>query len=426
MRKIHFYLGGSLMLGTLFGGCTVPGTDEKPKVVVAPVPVTTPAIIVTPVPQVVANPGLIQSTNPNDRLKQIKISNKDPFAANQPTALIVTNTPIKESGSSGTVVATNPALGSGSERLSISTTTSSGQETTSVTVESGSGNSKTGRQLVRANSGKKSVSVTNSTGVATGSKSQKVAANSKNASSRKPASSKNSSVTKKNTQTVKSSKTGSTASNSSSTSVNQPFRPSVPVIPNDDNSVAINPGVLPGNSSVEPSIPDTPSVPQLASQVEVRGVVELDNGYSYAIVRGPNEKSSANVSQGDTVPNTGILVKRIEVDRNGGKMSGMVILEENGLEVFRPVGEKVASAGDETQSTQGGANAIPNDDAPPVGHDNGNSGTQPFNTPTAQPVSTPTSTVAPSPIQSPGFPSPVVPSPIQSPGFSSPTPSSSE
>ena len=87
--------------------------------------------------------------------------------------------------------------------------------------------------------------------------------------------------------------------------------------------------LAPGNIAVAP----TPST-DLATAVVVTGVVEV-GGIEYAIVDVPNEPSRY-VREGQRIANGQVLVKRIEV-REGGEPR--VILEQNGVEIARRVGE---------------------------------------------------------------------------------------
>ncbi len=98
-----------------------------------------------------------------------------------------------------------------------------------------------------------------------------------------------------------------------------PFRPSTPTI------------------SALPPLPE----PTLARAVEVSGVVVV-GGVAEAIVKAPNEATSRYVRAGQRLSNGQILVKRIEV--NGGS-DPVVILEQNGVEVSRAVGDKASPAG---------------------------------------------------------------------------------
>ncbi len=97
------------------------------------------------------------------------------------------------------------------------------------------------------------------------------------------------------------------------------------------------------------SKPSTPTIaalpplpePTLARAVEVSGVVVV-GGVPQAIVKAPNEATSRYVRAGQRLSNGQILVKRIEV--NGGS-DPVVILEQNGIEVARAVGDKPSVAG---------------------------------------------------------------------------------
>ncbi|MGI0495232.1 hypothetical protein ACN4EG_25925 [Alkalinema pantanalense CENA528] len=105
--------------------------------------------------------------------------------------------------------------------------------------------------------------------------------------------------------------------------------------------IAINPrpGLNPSQPSAIPTIPPLPE-PTLARAVEVSGVVMI-RGTAQAIVKAPNEPTSRYVSAGQRLSNGQILVKRIEVFSGSDPV---VILEENGVEVVRPVGSKGTKA----------------------------------------------------------------------------------
>jgi hypothetical protein len=85
-----------------------------------------------------------------------------------------------------------------------------------------------------------------------------------------------------------------------------------------------------------PAIPE----PNLAKAVEVTGVITV-GGITQAIVKAPNEPTSRHVIVGQRLSNGQVLVKRIE--SNSGS-DPIVILEENGVEVARAVGDKPATA----------------------------------------------------------------------------------
>lgn len=91
-----------------------------------------------------------------------------------------------------------------------------------------------------------------------------------------------------------------------------------------------------------PTIAALPPLPEptLARAVEVSGVVVV-GGVAEAIVKAPNEATTRYVRAGQRLSNGQILVKRIEV--NGGS-DPIVILEQNGVEVSRAVGDKPSVA----------------------------------------------------------------------------------
>jgi hypothetical protein len=98
--------------------------------------------------------------------------------------------------------------------------------------------------------------------------------------------------------------------------------------------------------NIIPALPPLPD-PTLARAVEVTGVVVVA-GVPQAIVKAPNESTSRYVQVGQRLSNGQVLVKRIEV--NSGS-DPVVILEQNGVEVGRAVGDKA------TPTTPGGGPA---------------------------------------------------------------------
>ena len=202
-------------------------------------------------------PGLLQSTDPNERARQVqaginvKKSQNDPFASLAP--LITFKTP---SGTSGTPV--NP------DEIS----------------PSGSG-----------------------TGGRTASLPQPNPPQPQRVVSRRP------------------------TSQSSAPPTRRPTTPSTPFKPSPSTPTI----------SALPPLPE----PTLARAVEVSGVVVV-GGVAEAIVKAPNEATSRYVRAGQRLSNGQILVKRIEV--NGGS-DPVVILEQNGVEVSRAVGDKASPVG---------------------------------------------------------------------------------
>ncbi|MBE9179489.1 hypothetical protein IQ268_13040 [Oculatella sp. LEGE 06141] len=107
-------------------------------------------------------------------------------------------------------------------------------------------------------------------------------------------------------------------------------------------SSAISPVPVPAPAAIAspPSVaaaplPNPVSAPgDLASQIEVSGVIQV-GGRTSAIIAVPNESSSRYVSVGDNLANGRIQVKRIEV---GADQEPVVVLEQDGVEVYRSVG----------------------------------------------------------------------------------------
>jgi len=89
-------------------------------------------------------------------------------------------------------------------------------------------------------------------------------------------------------------------------------------------AIALGPGALPP--------------PEIATAVTVSGVMEL-GGELQAIVTAPDEPT-LRVKVGDRLANKTVLVKRIEISKFDRPV---VILEENGYEVARELGEKPSS-----------------------------------------------------------------------------------
>lgn len=98
----------------------------------------------------------------------------------------------------------------------------------------------------------------------------------------------------------------------------------------------------PGRTPAGPATPGVPARPvpppptaNLANAVEVSGVVYV-GGKAQAIVKAPNETTSRYVRVGQRLSDGQVLVKRIEINRGSDPI---VVLEENGIEVPRAVGE---------------------------------------------------------------------------------------
>ncbi len=72
---------------------------------------------------------------------------------------------------------------------------------------------------------------------------------------------------------------------------------------------------------------------EVARAVEVSGVTNI-GGTVRAIVKEPNETITRSVSEGDYLAKGAVLVKRIQIDSD---QEPSVILEQNGVEVIKPV-----------------------------------------------------------------------------------------
>lgn len=106
-----------------------------------------------------------------------------------------------------------------------------------------------------------------------------------------------------------------------------PVTPSVPFTPKPRNFNPVNIKPVEPPSTVE------------ASAVLVSGIMEI-GGSKFAIINAPGEPTSRSVAVGQTFVSGKVLFKRIE------NISGasFVILEQNGVEVTRPVGKQTISA----------------------------------------------------------------------------------
>ncbi len=91
-----------------------------------------------------------------------------------------------------------------------------------------------------------------------------------------------------------------------------------------------------------PAIPAPPPPPStdLATGTEVSGVVKVGSE-TQVIVKVPNEPTSRYVKVGQRLSNGRVLVKRVDVKSGADPI---VILEENGVEVAKGVGEKAPSS----------------------------------------------------------------------------------
>ena len=110
----------------------------------------------------------------------------------------------------------------------------------------------------------------------------------------------------------------------------KPQKPRLPKLPVAPPQPVVKVKPLPPPAPIEPPQPD------LARGVTVLGVVEVGNGFQ-AIVRVPTEATSRYVSEGQRLSDGQVLVKRIEMSPGS---EPVVILEQNGIEVTRAVGDE--------------------------------------------------------------------------------------
>lgn len=113
--------------------------------------------------------------------------------------------------------------------------------------------------------------------------------------------------------------------------------PNLPPLPVDQRP----PQWIDPNPPPPPQIPVVPPPPStdLATGTEVSGVVKVGTE-TQVIVRVPNEPTSRYVKVGQRLSNGQVLVKRVDLKQGADPI---VILEENGVEVAKAVGEKPAS-----------------------------------------------------------------------------------
>ncbi|AFZ35063.1 hypothetical protein Sta7437_1496 [Stanieria cyanosphaera PCC 7437] len=117
--------------------------------------------------------------------------------------------------------------------------------------------------------------------------------------------------------------------------------------------------LLPDSKTLKPNpsnIESTPTIDSLENQpveslaqnVIVSGLVEL-GGTTKLIVQAPEEANSRYVNVGQYLSNGKILVKRILLDNLS---TPRVVLEENGIEITKAIGEKSPSESSDEQKIQ--------------------------------------------------------------------------
>ncbi len=114
--------------------------------------------------------------------------------------------------------------------------------------------------------------------------------------------------------------------------------------PSSGNKPGVDSPKEPGLTPIPQFTPELPELPEatLAKQIKVEGVVQVNEQPS-AIVKVPNQPSQY-VKEGQRLSNGRVLVKRIEANRGP---TPIVILEENGIEVAKRVGEEPIGAPEE-------------------------------------------------------------------------------
>jgi hypothetical protein len=125
----------------------------------------------------------------------------------------------------------------------------------------------------------------------------------------------------------------------------QPQSPPTSNGPQPNSSSPVPPSV---SSRRRPSQPALPPQPELAKAVAIAGIIDI-GGVTQIIVKAPGERTSRYVRPGDYLANGQVLVKRVE---NAQSPTPVVVLEELGQEVYKEVGEGVASNPSETEPSQ--------------------------------------------------------------------------
>ncbi|MBZ8181572.1 hypothetical protein [Oscillatoria salina] len=309
LAAIALFVGGCEALQSFLPG----GDDQQPEVVepvgespTAEVPNNTPGgtenpeiaeseETVPPPPTVVTPGGLIQSTNPQQRIGEITQGREDPFAS-IPVQPIIEVEPGEPETNNQPVSPVAPAPGN---------TQSAGNNRGAGAAD----------RIDRARD-----TVSRSTRVPSPLTTPPPT------TTQAPQTPSNGSSTTPRTPSNGSSTTPKTPSNGGSTTPKTPSNGG----DNGDTPVAVAP---PSEPSFIPELPPPPQ-PDLAEAVAVTGVVQV-GGVPQAIVKAPNEKFSRYVRAGQYLSNGQVLVKRI--DMNDGP-EPVVILEEKGIEVAKTVG----------------------------------------------------------------------------------------
>ncbi|OCQ92215.1 hypothetical protein BCD67_04500 [Oscillatoriales cyanobacterium USR001] len=111
--------------------------------------------------------------------------------------------------------------------------------------------------------------------------------------------------------------------------------PNLPKLPVNPTPTAWRDPNPPPSPSARPGLPPPPST-DIAQAIEISGVVKVGNEI-FVIAKAPSEATSRYVKVGQRIANGQVLIKRV-VFKPG--QDPVVILEENGVEVSKVVGEK--------------------------------------------------------------------------------------
>lgn len=135
------------------------------------------------------------------------------------------------------------------------------------------------------------------------------------------------------------------ASSPSSAPASSPTRSLPPVAVKPSPVSPPSPGDL-DTPSAQPPTPPQP-VAAIAQDVVVTGVIQVGE-ITQVILKAPNEAFSRYVQPGQYLANNQVLVKRVERQNE----IPVVVLEQNGIEVFKSIGEKAQEVSyDQTESS---------------------------------------------------------------------------
>jgi len=118
-----------------------------------------------------------------------------------------------------------------------------------------------------------------------------------------------------------------------------------------NSSIANNPGPIKSPPIVEKTPEEVPKT-DLANDTLVSGVISIGNNIKI-LLKAPNENNTRYVQVGQYISNGQILVKRVE---NPNSSTPIVVLEENGQEVYKKVGQAIIA--EPTHSPQPGAGIL--------------------------------------------------------------------